>query len=583
MKKQDAKDDNLEHIRHSLAHLLAAAARELYPHARPTIGPAIENGFYYDFDFSTGSQPGAEDLEKLEKKMRELLPSWKEFSHREVNADEAREIFQDNQFKKELIDELDKNGETITLYKCGGFEDLCRGGHSEHPSEEIAPDSFKLDRIAGAYWRGSEKNPMLTRIYGLAFESKEDLEKYLWQQEEIKKWDHRKLGRELDLFSFHEEAPGFIFWHPKGMLLREALMKTYAESHKKLAYQTVSTPIILSEELWHRSGHWDNYKDKMYFTQIDEKPYAIKPMNCPGTILIYKQGIRSWRDLPLRFAEAGEVHRHEPSGTLHGLFRVRAFRQDDAHLFVQEEQIEKEVKDIIDVIIKFYKLMGFSEIEIELSTRPEKYIGDEKIWEKAENIFKKVLGDLNLEFRINEGDGAFYGPKIDFHIRDAVGRSWQCGTIQLDFFMPERFELEYIDKDGQPKRPVMIHRTVIGSIQRFTGIIIEHFHGAFPVWLAPVQIAIIPVSEKFSNYATGVAEQLKKENIRVELNEANETLGKRIREAELQKIPYVLVVGEKEEKNNTASVRHYKRGQDGELGIEELVAKIKNEIESKAI
>jgi len=610
-----AKDSKIDNIRHSLAHLLAAAVLKRFPKAKLGIGPVIENGFYYDFLINADerglTQIKETDLPEIEKEMRRLIRMNLLFTGKKITPAEAKKLFsakggsasggKDQPFKLELVKEFIKEKKPLTVYKTGDvFVDLCKGGHIKNTSE-IRTDAFKLTHVAGAYWRGDEKNPQLQRVYGLAFETKKELEEYLWQQEEIKKWDHRKIGKELDLFSFHEEGPGFVFWHPKGMLLREALMKAYGELQKSADYKTVSTPILLSEELWRRSGHWDNYKDKMYFTKIDNRSFAIKPMNCPGVILIYKDQTRSWRDLPLRLSETGEVHRHEPSGTLHGLFRVRAFRQDDAHIFALEDQIEEEVKSIINLIIGFYKIIGFSEIELELSTRPEKYIGEEKIWTKAESIFKKVLRGLALKFKINEGDGAFYGPKIDFHVKDAMGRRWQCGTIQLDFFMPERFGLEYVDKDGSPKRPVMIHRTIIGSIQRFTGIIIEHFHGAFPLWLAPLQITILPVSEKFSKYAEKVSEELRKENIRVEISVANETLGKRIREAEMKKIPYVLVVGEREEKNKTVSVR--KRGsafakasadaktladksadkQDGEILVEKLIEKIKKEIENKVI
>lgn len=586
-----SKPSQIDNIRHSLSHLLAAAVLKRFPKAKLGIGPVIENGFYYDFLINADkrglrrglTQIKENDLPEIEKEMRRLIHMNLPFSGKKIMPAEAKKLFKDQPFKLDLIKEFVKEKKSLTAYKTGDvFFDLCKGGHVKN-TKEINVDAFKLTHVAGAYWRGDEKNPQLQRVYGLAFETKKELEEYLWQQEEIKKWDHRKIGKELDLFSFHEEGPGFVFWHPKGMLLREALMKAYGELQKSADYKTVSTPILLSEELWRRSGHWDNYKDKMYFTKIDNRSFAIKPMNCPGVILIYKDQTRSWRDLPLRLSETGEVHRHEPSGTLHGLFRVRAFRQDDAHIFALEDQIEEEVKNIINLIIGFYKIIGFSEIELELSTRPEKYIGEEKIWTKAESIFKKVLRGLALKFKINEGEGAFYGPKIDFHVKDAMGRRWQCGTIQLDFFMPERFGLEYIDKDGSPKRPVMIHRTIIGSIQRFTGIIIEHFHGAFPLWLAPLQITILPVSEKFSKYAEKVLGELKKENIRVEISAANETLGKRIREAEMKKIPYVLVVGEREEKNKTVNVRHYRRGQENEFQIEKLIGKIKKEIADKVI
>lgn len=571
----------LEDIRHSLAHLLAAAVMELWPDAKRTIGPAIENGFYFDFEFKKPISDA--DLPKIENKMREILPTWDKFSKHLLTAKEAKKEYPGNRFKHELIDEFSEKGKKkVSFYKSGDYWDLCRGGHAES-MHNVDPQSFKLDKIAGAYWRGDEKNPMLTRIYGLAFRSKKELDQYLWQREETKKRDHRKLGRELDFFSFHEEGPGFAFWHPKGMVIRDALMTLYNKLHRDAGYQQVSTPVILSEDLWRRSGHWDHYKDNMYFTKIDKRNFAIKPMNCPGVILIYKNQPRSYKDLPLRFAEAGEVHRHEPSGTLYGLFRVRAFRQDDAHLFVLESQIEEEVRNIISLTMDFYKVIGFANVRIELSTRPENSIGSDEIWEKAESILKKILKDLRLEYQLNEGDGAFYGPKIDFHIKDVIGRSWQCGTIQLDFFMPDRFNLEYIARDGSTKRPVMIHRTVLGSIQRFMGILIEHYGGAFPVWLAPVQAKILPVSEKFAKYAAKVAEEMKNEDIRVEVADTDETLGKRIRAAEIDKIPYTLVVGEKEEKNGTVNVRHYRRGQEGEKKTAELVSQLRREIESRTV
>ena len=576
----------LDSLRHSTAHLFATAVLELWPNTKLTIGPAIEDGFYYDFDFV--SPITEEDLPRIEKKMSEILPFWKSFEGREISEEQARKIFKDNPYKLELIDEIVEKGEKITLYKCGNFEDLCRGGHSDNPSKEIA--AFRLLSIAGAYWRGTEKNKMLTRIYGTSFPTKKELDDYLNMLEEAKKRDHRKLGKDLDLFSFHEEGPGFVFWHPKGMLLRESLMNTYNEIHKKAGYQLVSTPMLLSEDLWHKSGHWDHYKDSMYFTKIDSRTFAIKPMNCPGVSLIYKNRLRSYRDLPLRFAEQGEVHRHEPSGTLHGLFRVRAFRQDDAHLFVRDDQIEEEVKNIILLTLDFYKKIGFSNVHIELSTRPENSIGGDKIWEKAEAILKKVLLDLKIEYKLNEGDGAFYGPKIDFHIEDVLGRSWQCGTIQLDFFMPDRFDLEYIDSDGQPKRPVMIHRTVLGSIQRFVGILIEHFGGAFPLWLSPVQAAIIPITDKHLKHAEKIGKQLRNADIRVEVYGKSETLGNKIREATLQKIPYLGIIGDKEvsAQGRSASggeLRISIRTRDGKdlgtIGLSQFLQKVKEEIDKK--
>ncbi len=469
------------------------------------------------------------------------------------------------------------------VYTGNVFLDLCRGGHVKN-TKELPLDAFKLTKVAGAYWKGDEKNPMLTRIYGLAFEKKAELENYLYLLAEAEKRDHKKIGKELDLFSFHEEAPGFIFWHPKGMLLRRALMSLHDELHQKAGYLQVSTPILLSEELWKKSGHWDHYKENMYFTKIDKKTFAIKPMNCPGTILIYKTKPRSWRDLPLKLAEAGEVHRHEPSGTLNGLFRVRAFRQDDTHIFAKEDQIAKEVADIINLTLMFYKIIGFRDVGIELSTRPKSSIGTDAIWRKAEGALKKVLEDLKLPYKINKGDGAFYGPKIDFHIKDLLGRSWQCGTIQLDFAMPERFDVTYVDKDGKLKHPVIIHRTVLGSIQRFTGILIEHFKGAFPLWLAPEQIWILPVSDKFLAFAQKIQAELlqRDKNLRIIVREENETLGKKIREGEVQKIPYLVIVGEKEQTQGTLSIRKRGKGDIGQMRIEEFLAKIKQEIDEKS-
>ena len=553
--------EKLDKIRHSLSHLMSMAVQELYPQVGLGVGPAIENGFYQDYDLPESITP--EILPRLEKRMREMIKEDIKFVQHDVDFAEAYKFYQHDPYKTEFIDDLKARGEKqVSFYKSGGLDNLCAGPHVGS-TKEINLDAFKLTKVAGAYWRGDEKNKMLQRIYGIAFETKEELADYLKMIEEAEKRDHRKLGKELDLFSFHEEGPGFPFWHPKGMVLRGALMGLHDELHKKADYQLVSTPILLSEALWHQSGHWDHYKDAMYFTKIDDQIFAIKPMNCPGVILIYKNCPRSYRELPLRFAENGEVHRHEPSGTLHGLFRVRAFRQDDAHIFAQENQIEEEIKNVVKLIIEFYQAFNFNDVEIELSTRPEKSMGSDEIWEKSESTLSKVLNDLGLKFKINEGDGAFYGPKIDFHIKDSIGRSWQCGTIQLDFSMPERFDLEYTDNKGDKKRPVMIHRTVIGSIQRFVGVLIEHYAGAFPTWLSPVQAMIIPVSEKFTAYGKEVLAELKDANIRAEIDASDESLGKRIRNAEKQKTPYILVVGEKEVAAKEVAVR--KRGV-GDLG-----------------
>jgi len=576
------RQEKLEILRHSTAHIMAAAVLKFFPEAKFAIGPAIENGFYYDFELPRTLIP--EDLALIEAEMKKIIKANFPFEQKQAPAKEALEKFKKlgQKYKVELIEDLMKEGEKqVSLYKLDGFVDLCSGPHKES-SGEIDPQAFKLTHISGSYWKGDEKRESLQRIYGTVFENKANLKKHLFALEEAKKRDHKKLGKQLELFTFHKEGPGFAFWHPKGMTLRSALMKPYEKLLKKAGYQTLSTPIILNEEMWRKSGHWDNYKDNMYFTKIDDKDFAIKPMNCPGTIIIYKSRPHSYREFPIKYDEKGEVHRHEPSGTLNGLFRVRAFRQDDAHIFTQESQIEKEIKDVIKLILDFYKFFDFKEVNIELSTRPEKSIGSDEIWEQSEKILKRVLESSKLNYDLNEGDGAFYGPKIDFHIKDSLGRSWQCGTVQLDFAMPERYELEYVDKDGKIKRPVMIHRTIMGSIQRFVGILIEHYGGAFPTWLAPVQVALLPVSEKFEKYSKKVEEALQKEGIRIESPSPENSLGKRIAESTELKIPYILIMGEKEEKEETVTVR--KRGQKEQetLEIEDFVKMIKKEIEKKA-
>ncbi|MBW6431616.1 threonine--tRNA ligase, partial [Patescibacteria group bacterium] len=458
-------------------------------------------------------------------------------------------------YKAELIGDLIASGaKKVSFYSTGDFKDLCAGPHVTS-TKDLKNVGFKLTKIAGAYWKGSEKNKMLQRIYAVAFENEKDLKVYLNQMAEAEKRDHRKLGAELDLFSFKDAGVGFPFWHPKGMVLKNELLKYWRDEHQKAGYQEIQTPIILKEELWHKSGHWDNYKDNMYFTEIDQEKYAIKPMNCPGGILIYKSNLYSYRDLPLRIAELGLVHRHELSGVLHGLFRVRSFVQDDAHIYCTEDQVEKELIAVIKLIRKMYKELGFSDYHIELSTRPEKSIGTKSMWAKAENIMKKVTKDLGIKVKINAGDGAFYGPKFDFHIKDSIGRTWQCGTVQLDFSMPERFELGYVDKDGKKKRPVMIHRTVLGSLERFIGILTEHYAGAFPLWLAPVQFSVISVGASAKKYAKEVYAELIDAGYRAELKDENETVGKKIREAELQKIPQMLVIGDREVASKSVAIR----------------------------
>jgi len=560
---------------------MASAILTLYPKAKLGIGPPISGGFYYDFDLP--EKIAESDLPKIEKIMKDLIKKKLSFERKELSIAEAKNWARKNNqpYKLELIKGLEREGvKKVSFYKTGDFCDLCAGPHVSNTSKI---EHFKLLSIAGAYWRGIETNPMLTRIYGTAWNTKDELDEYLKQIEEAKKRDHRKLGRELDLFSFHKEAPGFVFWHPKGMLLREALMNVYDELQKKAGYQFVSTPILLSEDLWRKSGHWNHYKDKMYFTKVDNQTFAIKPMNCPGMSLIYKDRIHSYKELPLKLAEAGEVHRHELSGTLHGLFRVRAFRQDDAHIFAREDQIEEEIRDVINLTLRFYEIIGFKDVDIELSTRPEKSMGSDEIWERAENTLRKVLDDMDLKFKINKGEGSFYGPKIDFHIKDSLGRLWQCGTIQLDFFMPERFGLEYIDKDGSAKRPVMIHRTVIGSIQRFVGILIEHYGGAFPVWLSPVQAIIIPIAERHTKYAESLKEKLIDSGIRTECDVRSETMQSKIRDAQLQKIPYMLIIGDKEEKTNTLAIRTRERKEAKGWTIDRFISKIKENIVKKGL
>ncbi|MDO8504164.1 MAG: threonine--tRNA ligase [bacterium] len=569
----------IENIRHSLSHLMSMAIMEKYPKAGLGVGPAIENGFYQDYDLPEAISE--KDFGWIEKRMRELIAKKIKFAKSESDFANALKFYEHDPYKTEMINDLKVAGEKkLSFYDSDWFHNLCAGPHVSS-TNEISPDAFKLTKLAGAYWRGSEKNKMLTRIYGVAFSSKKELEDYLKQLAEAEKRDHRKIGREQDLFSFYEKAPGFPFWHPKGMVLRESLMTLYSKMCKEAGYISVSTPILLPEELWRQSGHWDNYKDNMYFTEIEGKTFAIKPMNCPGVSIIYKNHPRSYRDLPLRFAETGEVHRHEPSGTLHGLFRVRAFRQDDAHIFCREDQIEKEVKDIIKLALKFYKMLSFKEVNIELSTRPEKSIGTNEVWEKAESILKKILTGLKLKFKINEGDGAFYGPKIDFHIKDSIGRSWQCATIQLDFSMPERFDLKYTDKDGSAKRPVMIHRTIIGSIQRFIGVLIEHFGGAFPLWLSPEQVWVVPITDKHIKYAKQINSELITNNFRTRLKDDNETVSKKIREGEMQKIPYLLIVGDKEIKSKSVAVRQRGKGDLGAMKLSKFLKKVKIEEEAK--
>ena len=572
---QEAEDE-LRAIRHTASHVLAQAVKRLYPETKLAIGPAIDDGFYYDFDREGGFTP--EDLEKLEAEMTKIVKENLPVKPFVLPRDEAVRFMEEKSepYKVELIQDL-PDEETISFYQQGEFVDLCAGPHIMYTKGVKA---FKLTSIAGAYWRGSEKNKMLTRIYGTAFSNKTDLENYLTMMEEAKKRDHRKLGKELGLFMFAEEGPGFPFFLPKGMTLKNTLIDYWREIHPREGYQEVSTPIILSRKLWENSGHWDHYKDNMYTTVIDEEDYAVKPMNCPGGMLVYKNQPHSYRDLPLRVGELGLVHRHEKSGQLHGLMRVRCFTQDDAHIFMRDDQIEDEIKGVTRLINEVYTQFGF-EYFVELSTRPEDSMGSDEDWEMATNGLKKALDDMGLEYIVNEGDGAFYGPKIDFHLRDSLGRTWQCGTIQLDFQMPQRFDLEYTAEDGSKKRPIMIHRVCFGSIERFIGILIEHFAGKFPVWLAPVQVKVIPVSEKSMEYATGVYEKLKAAGIRTELDHKDEKVGYKIRQAQLEKVPYMLVLGEKEAAEGAITVRSRDKGDLGAAVLEDFIADIKKMVEAK--
>ena len=558
-------------LRHSAAHVLAQAVKELYPEVKLGIGPAIEDGFYYDFDRPGGFTP--EDLEKIEARMREIIAADLPFIRREVTKSEAEKIFADDPYKLELIHEIE--APVLTVYEQGTFADLCRGLHVAGTGQVKA---FKLLSVAGAYWRGSENNPMLQRIYGAAFPTQQELDDYLLRLEEARKRDHRKLGRELDLFSFHEEGPGFPFWHPKGMIVLNQVLDYWRAVHRDHGYSEVGTPVILSEALWHRSGHWDTYRENMYFVDIDEQTYAVKPMNCPGAILIYKESLRSYRDLPLKYAELGHVHRHEKSGVLHGLFRVRAFTQDDAHIFCRPDQIQAEIVSVVDLVGLIYARFGFNDYRVELSTRPAKSIGSDEMWENAESALHEALKAKGIEYAVNPGGGAFYGPKIDFHVNDSMRRSWQLGTIQLDFSMPERFDLEYIGDDGKPHRPVMIHRAALGSIERFMGIIIEEYGGAFPLWLAPLQVILLPIADRHVAYAEGVASRLRAEGLRVAVDARNEKTGFKIREAQLQKIPYMLVVGDREMETGKASVRQREAGDLGPMPVDDFMGKVRNEL-----
>lgn len=571
--------NNIETIRHSLSHVLAAAILEMFPEAKLGIGPAIENGFYYDFDLPRTLIP--EDLPLLEEKMRKIIASGEKFEKVDISINEAIEQLNngDQNYKTELVKDLESEGEkTISLYKTGRFIDLCKGPHVESTAD-LKDAGWKLDKIAGAYWKGSEKNKMLQRIYGLAFENKEELDKYLEQRVEAEKRDHRKLGAELDLFSFHEEGPGFAFWHSKGWTVFQIMLDYWRQVHKREGYEEVNTPIMALKEVWQKSGHMKNYGEKMYLAKTPDEnnfSYAVKPMNCIGGMLIYKTKVHSYKDLPIRSGEIGLVHRYESSGEMHGLMRVRQITQDDAHIYCSPDQVKDEILKIFKICSEIYDKFSLKIHHIELSTRPEKSIGSDEVWERAEKTMKEILTENKIEHQINEGDGAFYGPKFDFHLKDAIGRTWQCGTIQLDFAQPENFDLNYIDEKGKKQRPVMIHRVIFGSIERFYGIVLENYAGAFPAWLAPVQVIVLPISDKHLDYANKVMQELKDKNIRVEIDDRNESIGKKIRESEMQKIPYMLIVGDKEIKAKKVAVRKYGEGDKGQFDLNNLVKDIQS-------
>ena len=573
-----AKDEKgLAALRHTASHVMAQAVKRLYPNTKLAIGPSIADGFYYDMEFETPLT--SDDFEKIEAEMKKIVKEDLKIERFTLPREKAIEFMKEKEepYKVELIEDLPE-GEEISFYQQGEFVDLCAGPHLMSTKE--VGKAFKIMSLAGAYWRGDEHNQMLTRLYATAFAKKDELEAYITMMEEAKKRDHRKLGKELGLFMMHEAGPGFPFFLPKGMVLKNTLLDYWREIHRKAGYVEISSPVILNRSLWETSGHWDHYKNNMYTTVIDGEDYAIKPMNCPGGVLVYASEPRSYRDLPLRMGELGLVHRHEKSGQLHGLMRVRCFTQDDAHIFMTPEQIKDEIKGVAGLINEVYSLFGF-QYHVELSTRPEDFMGSDEDWEMATDALRSALDELQLPYVVNEGDGAFYGPKIDFHLVDCIGRTWQCGTIQLDFQLPQRFELEYVGADGEKHRPIMIHRVVFGSIERFIGILIEHFAGAFPTWLAPVQVKVLPISDKYMDYAQNVLNKLTEAGIRAEVDTRAEKIGYKIREAQTAKIPYMLVVGQKEEEENTVSVRSRAAGDEGARSLDTFIADILKEIETK--
>lgn len=574
------EDEKLSVMNHSCAHLLAQAVKHLYPKAMFWVGPVIDSGFYYDIDLGD-EVIKEEDLEKIEKEMKKISKDGKRIIRHELSKSEALEMFKDDPYKIDLINRMDENDTVISCYTQGDFTDLCRGPHVDTVKEL---KYFKLLKVSGAYWKGDANNKMLQRIYGVCFDTEEGLKEYLDLLEEAKKRDHKKLGKELDLFMISEYGPGFPFFLPKGMILRNELENFWYREHTKEGYDFVKTPIMLNRELWEISGHWYNYRENMYTSEIDEKTFAIKPMNCPGGMLVYKNSLHSYKDLPLRIGELGQVHRHEASGALNGLFRVRTFTQDDAHIFMREDQIESEIVKLINFIDRMYKIFGLT-YDIELSTRPEeKYIGSIEIWNKSEAILEKACHEAGHDCKINPGDGAFYGPKLDFHIKDSLGRVWQCGTIQLDMNLPERFDLTYVDKDGSKKRPIMLHRVIYGSIERFIGILIEHYAGAFPTWLSPVQVNIIPVNNEYHlEYANSLMNKLKELDIRCEMDDREEKLGYKIRESQTKKMPYTLVIGDNEKNEDKITYRKYGHKDTETVSTDEFIKMILEEIKNKGM
>lgn len=579
MAKIDFNDQNIrDAYRHTTSHVMAQAIKRIWPEAKLAIGPSIENGFYYDIDME--HKITEEDLLKIQKEMKKIIQANLPLERFELPREEAIKKMEalGEDYKVELIRDLPEDV-ALSFYRQGDFVDLCAGPHMASTG---AIKAVKLTGVAGAYWRGDSSRKMLQRIYGTSFPTQEELDQYIMRVEEAKKRDHRKIGKEMDLFAIYEEGPGFPFFLPKGMIIRNELETFWRQLHRANGYEEIKTPLILNEEMWHTSGHWDHYKDNMYFTQIDEETYAVKPMNCPGAMLVYARKMHSYREFPIRMGELGQVHRHELSGALHGLMRVRTFTQDDAHIFLLPDQIKDEIKAVINMIDYVYDLFEFK-YHIELSTKPEDSMGTEEEWEIATNALREAMEEKGLPFVINEGDGAFYGPKLDFHLEDSIGRTWQCGTIQLDFQMPQRFDITYVGADGEKHRPVMIHRVIFGSVERFIGILTEHFAGKFPLWLAPVQVKLLTVTEKFNGYAESVAKRLQEGGLRVELDIRNEKIGYKLREARNERVSYIGVIGERETEAGTLTIRSSKEGELGEMSVLDFLAKCQKEIESKAV